>query len=190
MSKTIPVSLRISQDDANFLARLEHHGAITASEKIRTLITEARLRANSAPQELITSTIALIEQRCEEIRNIESQRTIHSEIISKIGSWLPQFLRSFLAALPPDKTLSRDIPDLEALKHYELRLVRDVTSLMEGALRLAVTRQEPCYDPSVISSNLSIVRELMEIVSTTKEQKLCSGSEESFNDKALNQEGF
>ena len=39
----IPISVRISQEDADFIAELKIEGANTPSEKIRELLTQARL---------------------------------------------------------------------------------------------------------------------------------------------------
>ena len=44
-SLTTPLSVRLSEDDTSFLSKLEIDGAVTASDKIRGLIRQARQRA-------------------------------------------------------------------------------------------------------------------------------------------------
>lgn len=46
--KSVPLSVRISVDDAEFIARLSLEGATTPSEKMRKLLGEARRRREDA----------------------------------------------------------------------------------------------------------------------------------------------
>jgi antitoxin component of RelBE/YafQ-DinJ toxin-antitoxin module len=103
---------------------------------------------------------------------------MHSEIVSRIGSWLPDFISLFLKKPIAKRSLPADVTESEALQRFERDLVREVIALMEGALRLAVTREEPCYDPAIISSNLSVVQELVELVALTKTRRLLTTNEE------------
>ena len=42
-SKSTPLSFRVSDEDAEFLAGLQLPGAVTPSEKLRVLVTRARM---------------------------------------------------------------------------------------------------------------------------------------------------
>lgn len=161
MSKTIPLSVRISQDDASFLAKVTLPGAVTPSEKVRALIAQARERQQSEknPAEAASLLSSLFEARRVEIHRLEEKAAVHSELIAQLGAWLPRFLALFM-----NTPLSRDPETLEALRRLERGVVREVMSLMEGALRLAVTREEPCYDPHVISTQSGVVKELIDLV--------------------------
>jgi hypothetical protein len=173
MVKTVPLSVRISHEDAAFLARLAVPGAVTASEKVRALIGEARERHRSAtePEESVAFIMSIIERRYQEVRAVQGAAAIHSEFVARIGGWLPGFMSLFLKKPIAKTTLPADVTESEALRRFEKELVGEVFGLMEGALRLAVTREEPCYDPAVISSNLSVIQELVELVVSTKTRK-------------------
>jgi hypothetical protein len=180
MSKTVPLSCRITQEDAAFLARLAIPGSVTASEKVRALIGEARKRHRSTaePEDSLGSISSAIERRYQEVRSIQGSVAMHSEIVARIGNWLPDFISLFLKKPIAKKSLPADVTESEALQRFEKDLVREVIALMEGALRLAVTREEPCYDPAIISSNLSVVQELVELIALTKTRRFQTTHEE------------
>ena len=46
--KTVPLSVRVTDADAEFLARLDIAGATTPSEKLRALLTAERTRGEGA----------------------------------------------------------------------------------------------------------------------------------------------
>lgn len=165
MSKTIPLSVRISQDDASFIARVTIPGAVTPSEKVRALIAQARERQQSEknPADAASLLSSLFEARRLEIRRLEEKTASHSELITQLGAWLPRFLALFMST-----PLSRDLEAHEALRRLERGVVREIMSLMEGVLRLAVTREEPCYDPRVISSQIGVVKELIDLVHASR----------------------
>lgn len=165
MSKTIPLSVRISQDDASFLAKVSLPGAVTPSEKVRALIAQARERQQSEkhPAEAASLLTNLFEARLLEIRRLEEKSGLHSEFMTQLGSWLPRFI-----ALVLNTPLSRDRDPNDALQRFERGAVREVISLVEKTLRLAVTREEPCYDPHVIASQVSVVKELIDLIFTNR----------------------
>lgn len=165
MSKTIPLSVRISQDDASFLAKVSLPGAVTPSEKVRALIAQARERQQSEknPADAASLLSSLFEARRAEIHRLEEKAAAHSELITQLGIWLPRFLALFMST-----PLSREPAALDALRRLERGVVREVMTLMEGTLRLAVTREEPCYDPQVISSQIGVVKELIDLVHASR----------------------
>ena len=42
MAKTVPISVRVSNEDAEFIATLQIDNAVTPSDKVRSLIKEAK----------------------------------------------------------------------------------------------------------------------------------------------------
>jgi hypothetical protein len=44
MPKTVPLSVRVTQDDAEFISRMDIAGAATPSDKVRALLADARKR--------------------------------------------------------------------------------------------------------------------------------------------------
>ena len=60
VANRIPISVRISQEDADFIANLQVEGANTPSEKIRELLKQAR-QSYTQPQDYGTA-LAQAEQ--------------------------------------------------------------------------------------------------------------------------------
>ncbi len=165
--RTVPMSVRITPDDAAFIAMLDIDGAITPSEKIRALIKEARRRAERKGDylALVSELDALIAPAVAAIRTAERERDTHSEFLALFAEWLPDVvaeLMSRTAAGPADL-------DLEAL---EAAVARRVFRLVERALRLSVAPDMTAYDGANLSKYLPKVLELARIIETqTKQSK-------------------
>ena len=159
--KTIPVSTRISPEDAEFLARWNGAGA-TPSEKLRALIAEAREQKEGAedyPGALRVAT-ALIAPTLLRIRSRERELGAHSELVSRLAEWLPECLAYLIsAANQPDEKV-----DKKTLVRIEADLVDRAMTLMQSVLQMAVTRQSPCYHPEVIRERIGPVLDLAEVV--------------------------
>lgn len=167
MSKTVPLSVRISESDAAFIARISLPGAVTPSDKIRALIAEARLRheALDSPREGGAFVRALLQPQRERVRALEEQLGMHSEAVAKLVEWLPEFLALFLGA-----SLSKQEDAALSLRALERVLVSKLLATVEALLRLAVTSQEPCYDPQVVSSQLEVLIELLEVIKRCRKE--------------------
>lgn len=167
MSKTVPLSVRVSEADATFIAKLKVPDAITPSEKVRVLISQARQRYQSTEDiaEAAAFVRALIEPQREAIRSAEAKSGVHSELVSRLGEWLPEFVAYFLAS-----PISKAETPSDALSDLERGLVTRLTSLFESVLRMAVTRREPCYDSAAISSRLAGVIELVQLIEQGKRE--------------------
>lgn len=165
MGKTVPLSVRISEIDAAFLASAKLAGAVTPSEKIRELITQARQREQTAgnPVEAAAFIRALLEPQRERIRAMEHEAGVHSDLVSLVVEWLPEFCAHFLGA-----PLSNPSQAPQILEDFERALIGRLTALMESVLRLAVTRRSPCYDPEAVSASLSGTLELAELILQAK----------------------
>lgn len=161
-SKTVPLSARISDDDADFLARLAVPGAITPSDKLRAIITDARRRQEGFTdyagclamlQEMLAPTV-------RRIRETNNRENVHSDLLSRLADWLPETMAWFVTGAPPAKAKD-DAPRLEAL---EAGLADRVVALLESFLRLGVTSQAPCYDKTAVARRLGPVLELAGII--------------------------
>jgi hypothetical protein len=161
MSKTVPLSVRITEEDASFIAAIKLPGAVTPSEKVRVLISQARQRHLSTTNlaEATAFLRGMLEPQKERIRGLEAEVGISSELVSKVGERLPEIFANFLTA-----PLSNEGGPTQNLSELERGLAAKVVSLIESVLRLAVTRRNPCYEPDAISSRLDGVLELVELI--------------------------
>lgn len=169
MSKTVPLSVRITEEDASFIAAIKLPGAVTPSEKVRVLISHARQRHLSTTNlaEATAFLRGMLEPQKERIRALEAEAGLSSELVSKIGEKLPEIFANFLTAPLSNEgghTQSHTQSPTESLSELERGLATKVVSLIESVLRLAVTRRNPCYEPEAITSRLDGVLELVELI--------------------------
>ncbi|HMB77453.1 MAG TPA: hypothetical protein VKN76_13710 [Kiloniellaceae bacterium] len=171
-TKTLPVSVRLSAEDAAFLAEVHLPEATTPSEKIRALIREARQRRQGIRdyadglrfQELQMGPVALA------LRRAETNAGKHSELLVHLAYWLPEIVAFFQAYTPTNGGEGADIGDLgESLDYLEAGVADRVVSLMEAVLRMGVTPHNPCYSADLIGNRLGIVLELCNLIASKKD---------------------
>lgn len=141
----IPVSVRISQEDADFIASLQIEGAHTPSEKIRELLKQARL-AHSGAQDYaaaLNRAEQFFQTAKHEVLQQEKHLGVHSHILARLFELLPDL----------NATLSADRPseaDLAALQKYEREVMWRIVRLFDSILQLAVTGKGAAYDDNVL----------------------------------------
>lgn len=165
--KSIPLSVRISEDDAAFLARVELGDAKTPSDKIRAIISETRRRMDGVEDfsdcaELLRD---MMTPALRKIREGNKETGLRSDFIERLGEWLPESLAYFIAGLPEEKMNKR------TLHEYEGVLADRTGALLEFFLRLGVTQESPCYDPALVASRLRTILELAEIAAKHQPQQ-------------------
>ena len=125
----IPVSVRITQEDADFIAELKIEGANTPSEKIRELLKQARLAHTQTAR--------------RNVLNAEKQAGVHSHIVARLFEQLPDLAATLAADLPEEAAQ----PDLQK---YERELMWRIVRLTDSILQLAVTGKGAAYDDTVL----------------------------------------
>ena len=141
----IPISVRISQEDADFIAELKIEGANTPSEKIRELLTQARL-AHSQTHDYGTALAAqeqFFQVARRDVLHAEKEFGIHSHIVARLFEQLPDFAATLAADLPENAQAAD-------LKRYECELMRRIVRLTDSILQLAVTGKGAAYDDTVL----------------------------------------
>ena len=141
----IPISVRISQEDADFIAELKIEGANTPSEKIRELLTQARL-AHSQTHDYGTALAAqeqFFQVARRDVLHAEKEWGIHSHIVARLFEQLPDFAATLAADLPENAQAAD-------LKQYECELMRRIVRLTDSILQLAVTGKGAAYDDNVL----------------------------------------
>lgn len=162
-SLSTPLSVRLSDHDTSFLAELEIEGAVTASDKIRGLIRQARQRAepiDSFPVALAVSHDHL-GAAIRSLRVVEQELDHHSEVAVALMTAVEEFLALALAA-------PRAGASIEDLARHEARLVDCAARMAEQLLRWAVTPSAPGYDPTVVWTRMSRLSDLMQLVSAVR----------------------
>lgn len=141
----VPISVRISQEDADFIASLQINGANTPSDKIRELLTQARTLHTQGYD--YASALALAEQHLatarHEILALEKTLGVHSHIVARIFEILPDLMALMVADYPKSC-------DKSALIDFEKQAMWRVVRLMDSILQLAVTGKGAGYDDKVL----------------------------------------
>lgn len=157
--KTTLLSVRLSDEDAAFLAGLERRGATTPSEKLRALLAEARDAAEArgdaacAVQRLHGELAPTIEA----IRRFELESGHRSALLAEALQRVPE-IAGLLVAGPGAEAGVAEFTALEA------RVADRAMALLEALLRLAVTRTAPCYAPDVVARRIDPVLELGTVI--------------------------
>ena len=163
--KTVPLSARVSQEDADFIQELEIEGAQTPSEKLRVLLREARRRARASEHypSALTLSQETLSPAMQRIRQTERELGNHSELLSRAMEWLPE-LMAYVQSAPgmaaaDDEARLRDLESGVALR---------LTTLMQSILQMSVTREGPFYDPQLLSARIDPVLDLARVINQSR----------------------
>lgn len=160
--KNIPLSVRVSEEDADFLATFEVDGATTPSEKLRALIASAKAR--KAEGRSYEANLALVRELLESVSQSLRARELatrqRSELIADTLYWLPDLV-AFLMTGPGGKPSKHDARDMI---EFEAGVAQRIFHFIEAVLRLGVTARAPCYRPGVISEGLAGTLELAQLI--------------------------
>jgi hypothetical protein len=168
-SKTIPLSVRVSEEDAEFLASLELDGAATPSEKLRGLIAQARQRHGEGRtyEGALAIVRELLEPTSQQLRARELKSRQRSELIADTLYWLPDLV-AYLMAGPSTRPGKNDAADLV---EFEAGVAYRIFRFTEAVLRLGVTAKAPCYDPAVVTAGIGGTLELAQLVLASRQSK-------------------
>lgn len=167
--KNNPISVRVSDEDLAFLNRLSIDDAETPSEKMRAVIKQAKRR--QAGQYSYHAALGVIRELLEpvagQIRELERKEDRHSELLINSYHWAKELTAYMLSGIDQEKD-QNELIDLATLEANVLdRLLRQ----MEYILRLAVTREGPCYDGELVRSKIKHILELAMVVQTQMERE-------------------
>jgi hypothetical protein len=162
MSKMIPLSARISEDDLEFLSQLDVEGCTTPSEKIRALVAASRIRylggfdyktrLKSYQEDLGKLGIA--------IREIENQNNIHSEVLTYVLHWLPDLM----AYIVTSECRLEESPSEAELIKLESAVVSRVFGLAQSVAQMGFSPQIPSYDATAFTRKLQDLAEIFELL--------------------------
>lgn len=144
-SHRIPISVRISQEDADFIADLHIEGAHTPSEKIRELLKQARL-AHTQQRDYshaLQQAEQFLQTAKHDVLYLEKELGIHSPILARMFDWIPDLCATLAADLPPTASLTD-------LQKYEREVMWRIVRLSNSILQLAITGKGAAYDDTVL----------------------------------------
>lgn len=167
--KTVPFSVRVPYEDAEFIAGLDVNGAKSPSDKLRAIITQARLRERG--EQDYSTVLSFFDEQvapvAQSIRKGELECNKHSELLALVYERVPELL-AFLVSYPAEK----EFFDLAELEGLERGIANRVFRLLEGVMRLAVSPSStPCYDPDVLSDRIDPLIDLAQIILSSRDRQ-------------------
>jgi len=166
-SASVTMSVRLPEEDAEFIAGLEVSGAGTPSDKLRAIIRQARVRHEGADSyegclALVRDMLSPSKQR---LAGAEHQLGVHSELVAAVAEAIPTLMAAVMQRT--DRSGDNDA-DRDHLRNVENALADSVFNLIESVLRLGVTRQCRAYDPQAVSRRLDPVIEIAQVIQATR----------------------
>ena len=161
------LSARIPTEDLEWLSRLDIQGAVSPSDKVRSLIGQLR-RQHEGTLDYQRSLAWLRDQVApfvSAIRAIEHENRMHSEVLTLVAEALPQIMATLLS----ERGLTNDAKARAV--EVEQIVVQRCFQLLTSLLRLAVTSDAACYDPKVIESHVPRVLEIAQIIAQTRKMR-------------------
>jgi len=161
------LSARIPSEDLEWLSRLDIQGAVSPSDKVRSLIGQLR-RQHEGALDYQRSLAWLRDQVApfvSAIRAIEHQNRMHSEVLTLVAEALPQIMATLLSERTLPKDAKKRAIDVEEI------VVQRCFQLLASIMRLAVTRDAACYSPAVIDKHVSSVLEIAGIVTQVRKMR-------------------
>lgn len=169
MSSSIPLSVRIPQDDFEWLTALDLKGATTPSDKLRAVIQRYRREHEGAQSyELALDWLRdLVQPFARDIAAYEHRNGERSEIVAAMIEWVPQLM----ALLASERLDGGDAP--ARARRVEDMLLQRSTALLSALLRLGVTPLETAcdgtaYDGSALDRQLPRLAGLIEAMQAVR----------------------
>ena len=168
MPKSVPLSVRISDKDAAFLAQLDVPEAKTPSDKLRAILIDARRRHEGVRD--FDSCVGMVEDMmrpsANKLRAAQRQNQARSDFLMRLYERLPELVAELTAGVPnPGDTPEED---KHALKQFESVVATQVFSMIEEILDLGLTSQSRSFDPDLIRNRLNPVLEITNLIEVAR----------------------
>ncbi|MCG8406896.1 MAG: hypothetical protein MI923_16990 [Phycisphaerales bacterium] len=173
MPTNIPLSLRITSDDAAFLAELEVPGARTPSEKVRAILANAR-RQHRGTKDLV-QCLELIQDMMRpslnKVRAVQADLGLRSDFVLKLYEKVPELLAELVAV----KIEAGDVGEesqVKRLRSLEADLANEVFGLIEEIVNMGLTSKSRTYDPRLIKDRMEPIIEIVELQKMIKQREI------------------
>lgn len=166
-TKSIPLSVRISQEDADFIAGLKIEGAKTPSDKVRNIISEARKQAETITDYSLSLALRqdFFRSALLRIKEAEHRHELHSQLVSRVSEWLPEFA-AYVRVSAYEAAAADDVANLKKL---EKGLAERLVFMTETLLQMGISDHCTCYDPGILDKHLRSVLKLAVLIKNTKD---------------------
>jgi hypothetical protein len=156
------ISVRVPEDDLEWLMALDIAGAKNPSDRIRSLISATRRQREGSAD--YVSCVAMLRDFMrpfvDGVRAAERQHKIHSEVVAAVADGLPEIMAETIAF--PGELADDEAP--AALRHIEADLAARTMRMLIRLLRLSITQNIPAYDASVLEGPVAEVIEIADLI--------------------------
>jgi hypothetical protein len=161
------LSARIPTEDLEWLVGLDLQGAVSPSDKVRSLIGQLRRQHEGTLdyQRSLSWLRDLVAPFVSAIGALEHHNKMHSEVLALVAEALPQIM----ATLVSERGITNDAT--KRAIEVEQIVVQRCFQLLTAILRLAVTRDAPCYNPKVLDQYVPEVLEIAGIIAQTRKMR-------------------
>ncbi len=167
------VSVRIPEEDLEWLLGLDIAGARNPSDRIRSLIgTTRRQRAGASDYVACVAMLRdFLRPLQDALTGAERRVKLHSEVVATIVAGLPDIMAEAIAfpAVPADESA------VATLTRIESDLAARTMRLLVQLLRLSITPAVPAYDPAVLDSYLA---EIISIAALIRDRRQTTPTKE------------
>jgi hypothetical protein len=164
MNKTVPLSVRVSDEDASFLAGLDIADAKTPSEKLRAILARERHRANGTqdPEAAIDLVQDMLRPAHRQVRRREGDGP-RSDLVHKAYGRVPE-IAGLLLAGPAGEGQG-------ALADFESRLAGKVAALARDYMELGLSPQSRCYREDAVREHVPSLVDLADLIQLSDRRK-------------------
>lgn len=172
MSRSVPLSVRITDDDAAFLADYKADGARTPSEKLRAILADARKLHDPSGDYAggVEQVSALLQPALSRVRNVQRAERLRSDLVARLYERVPELVAALMLG-PSLSDGDSAQAKAKALTAFEAELAQHVFALIEEMLDLGLTRSARTYDPDLITNQADPILDLLDLIRTAKQQQ-------------------
>ena len=187
MAQMQTVSIRLPDEDFQWLLSAQEGAGKTPSEKLRMLVARVRQQESglSNPDVCAEWMRSLVQPMMNAVATWERQHKEHSELMSAVLDTVPRIMAIVLSGQRQQSGLrergesgdSGDSGESMAcdLHEIEAALAQQSFRLLTTLLRAAVTTNPAVYDKEAIDRYLPDILEITEIISTRKDKERKNG---------------
>lgn len=162
MGRSVPVSVRLSPEDASFLAALEIDGCVTVSQKIRHVVSQARMAAQA--KEDVTQDQEVIGQKVEPFR----RKIAALEASGQSAVFLRQLCHWLPAVMAMIEVAGETATDLGAI---EIKARDKMLDILDHMARQALTEESLNLNSHLFSDMRPNLIEILKILAERENHK-------------------
>ena len=165
--KSNSLSVRVDDDDAAFLARMQIDGARTPSEKLRALLRVERRRQQGShdADEAAEMFRDLLRTTRRRIRKMEAESGARSDLLKKIYDHLPEIGGAALAG--PDH---QEGGTIDRLTSFEKLAIDEVFDFLQDVIELGLSPENRVYETKYIEKRIKVLLRYLELIDISRKQ--------------------